>query len=89
MNDHHQLSDRDLLILILERQELMALDLTKLSAAVSKVSTDVDALVAAHGTAASAAAAQAAADQASVDALVPTVEALSTKIEAALTPPAA
>lgn len=62
----------------------MALDLSKLTDAVTKVSTDADALIASHGTAAT----QLAQDQAAVDTLVPTVTAVSAKIEAALAPPA-
>lgn len=66
------------------RISTMALDLTALSAAVAKVSTDADALISSHGTAAT----QLATDQAAVDALVPTVTSVSAKIEAALAPPA-
>ena len=79
-----ELTERDLLIHLVKGLYVMALDLTALTAAVAKVSTDVDALVVAHGTAAT----QLAADQAAVDALVPTVTAVATKVEAALAPPA-
>jgi hypothetical protein len=77
-----ELTERDLLIHIVKGLHAMALDLSALTAAVAKVSTDVDALIVSHGTAAT----QLAADQAAVDALVPTVTAVSTKVEAALAP---
>ena len=91
MDIEHQLRLRiaEMIEHIYKRINAMALDLSALSAAVAKVSTDADALLASHGTAAD----QLAQDQAAVDAMVPAVTAISAKIEAALppvaTPPAA
>jgi hypothetical protein len=84
-------TDRELLIHLLKGLHAMALDLSALTAAVAKLSTDVTALVTADQTALNAHAAgmaeQLAADQAAVNAVTPSVSAISAVAEAALTPP--
>lgn len=82
-------SDREMILHLIKRIHAMALDLSKLTAAIALVSTDVTALINADATAAGAAAAQLAVDQAAVDALVPTVTAIDTVAQAALTAPVA
>lgn len=77
------MTTNDFLVHIIKELDAMALNLTALTAAVAKVSADVDSLIAAQGTAAT----QAAADQAAVDAVVPAVAAISAKVEAVLPPP--
>lgn len=96
MFDHiviEETSDRELLLHLLKRIQAMALDLSKLTAAIAAVSTDVTALINADASGAAASAAGAAAqlvlDQAAVDALVPTVTAIDTVAQAALAVPAA
>ncbi len=89
-HDWDHMSEKQLLFYILKGINQMALDLSKLTEAVSKLSADVTALVNADQTAinasAAGAAAQLAADQAAVDAIVPSLTAISTFAEAALTP---
>jgi hypothetical protein len=82
----HETPDRHLLIHLLEGLHTMALDLSALTAAVAKVSADVDALILADVSAAQAAAATTVADQAQVAALLPAITAISAKAEAALAP---
>lgn len=79
-------SEWDLLLHILKELKAMSLDLTAVNAAIAKVSTDVDALITADVSAAQAVAAATVADQAQVNALIPTIAAISAKAEAALAP---
>lgn len=82
---HESASDRQLLLAIIKDIYAMTLNLSAVTDALAKVSTDVDALI----TEARAATAQQVIHQGQVDALVPSVAALSDKIEAALPKPAA
>ncbi len=70
--------DRALLRFLLQKVSAMAIDLTKLNAAVAHMSTAVDALVAAHSDPAA---------QAAVDAAAATVEAKAVEADAAVAPP--
>jgi hypothetical protein len=76
-----RLDDGELLLLILERQNAMALDFTALNAGIAKLSADVDTLISEAGST----------PQSTVDAVTASVKAVSDKAEAAiaaLTPPA-
>lgn len=87
------LTTNDLLLHLIKEQHAMSLNLAALTAAVAKLSVDVTALINADQTAinasAAGAAAQLVADQAAVDAVVPTLSAISAVAEAALTAPVA
>lgn len=89
---HRDVTEKELLLHLAQRIHAMALDLSALTAAIAKVSVDVNSLITVDQTAinanAAGAAAQLAADQLAVNALVPTVTLISTVAEAALTPPA-
>jgi|SRR6185312_9666538 len=76
-------TDRQLLHHLLRGQHAMALDFTKINAAVARVDGDVAKLVAALPNPA-----QAAADQTALDALAGTLDTSSTAAETALAPPA-
>lgn len=84
---HEHVSDRELIFHLVKENHIMALDLSKLAASVAKVSNDVDSLIKNDGAVTAAVAATTAADQAQVDALVPSVDAISVKAEVALAPP--
>lgn len=77
INDDH--SDRDLLIRALKELHAMALDLTKLNAAVARNTAAVEALIAAHGDPTA---------QSAVDAVADVLDVESAKAEAAVAPPA-
>lgn len=83
-------TDRDLLCHLLKEIRTMAIDVSALTSAVAKLTTDVTALINADvGAAQAAAAATVAAtqaDQALVDPLVATVNALDAQVTAALQP---
>lgn len=80
MNQHHEeLSDRQLLILILERQFEMSEASDRATASVANLATKVDALIAAHTAADQDPAFTAIADQADSEAA---------KVDAVLNPPA-
>lgn len=72
-------TERDLLLHILKGIYAMALDVSKLNAATDKLSTDVNALIAAHTDPAA---------QAEVDVVTTRLAAISALAEAALAPPA-
>lgn len=76
--DHEHRSERELLLLLLENQIIMALDLTKLNTSVATLSGDVATLIAAVGTGSTAA------DQAAVDGIAASLDALSAKVTAAI-----
>ena len=73
---HEQLTDRELLLLILERNIAMALDLTALNTAVSNLNTDVQKLIADVTP------------QSAIDAVTAAVTAIDTAVTTALAPPA-
>jgi hypothetical protein len=77
INEDH--SDRDLLVRLLKELHAMAVDLSKLNAAVARNTAAVDALVNAH---------QDPAAQVVVDAATDAVNAAAAKAEAAAAPPA-
>lgn len=77
VQDHH--TDRDILLHILKGLHAMALDLSKLNAAVDRNTKAVDALVATHTDPAT---------QAAVDLAAQTIDAASAKAEAAVAPAA-
>ena len=79
LRDHDHYEEKELLFNIWKELQAMAVDTSKLTAAVAKLSTDVDTLVAAHIDPTA---------QTAVDAATTTVASLSTKVEAALAPPA-
>jgi hypothetical protein len=78
--DRAYISEKDLMVHILKELKAMALDTSKLTAAVAKLATDVETLVAAHTDPAA---------QGAVDTVTANVAALSAKVEAALAPPPA
>lgn len=80
-------SEREILLHILKELKTMALDLSAVTTAITKVSTDVDSLITADAAVAAAVDAATKEHQAQVDALVAELAAVSTKAEAALTPP--
>lgn len=84
--DREVRTTEELMLLILKELRTMALDLSKLAAAITQVATDVTSLINADTSAAQAAAAQLALDQAAVDALVPSLTAIDTVAQAALAP---
>lgn len=84
--DREVRTTEELMLLILKELRTMALDLSKLAAAITQVATDVTSLINADTSAAQAAAAQLALDQAAVDAIVPSLTAIDTVAQAALAP---
>lgn len=72
-----QLSEREILLWILKELHHMAVDLSNLNAAIAKLSSDADLLIASHGAADPAI-------QQAIDAATADVAAVSAKVEAAV-----
>ncbi len=92
LNDDERLlvaatEERELLFHILKELKAMALDLSAVTAAISKVSADVDALITADAAVAKAVADATAQHQAQVATLVDPLTAISAKAEVMLAPP--
>ena len=76
---HHEMTDRELLYVLLLEMKNMAIDLSKLNAASARLVTAVDALIAAHSDPAV---------QAAVDSVATALDTEAGKAEAAVAPPA-
>lgn len=87
IEDHH--TDRDILVHLMKELKAMSLNLSNVNDAITKLSADVDSLIKADAAVAKAVADVTVTHQGQVDALVPSIAAITAKADAVLNPPVA